>query len=45
MSRVVQTLLAVVVPIAWGLLSSWAFGKVEARRQCDGSEDTQGGGD
>ena len=40
MSTAVQILVALVVPIGWGLLSSWAFDRLKLRRECK-LQDTQ----
>lgn len=36
-----MVLLALVVPIAWGLLSSWAYDRWRTRQQCRCSQDSQ----
>lgn len=35
MSTLGTVILALVVPVAWGLVSAWLFDKVRLRRECN----------
>ena len=39
MSSVASVLLALLIPMVWGLVSAWAFEKLRLRRSCETSDE------